>query len=245
MNTRLPQKVIENFKYYVYLYINPLNGKVFYIGKGKGNRVFSHMNSRGDSRKSKTIKHIKSRGKEPIIEILVYGLQDEQTALKVETASIDLIGKKHLTNLVRGYASKTTGRTALKQLILLYDAKPVKKIDEPAILIKINQLYRFDMSPLELYEATRGIWKLGKRRENAKYAFAIYKGIVREIYEIDHWLPGGTLHYRTRSKQEVSNNKRWEFKGKEASNSIRKKYINKSVKSLFSNPQEQIKYIQC
>ena len=32
-------------------------------------------------------------------------------------------------------------------------------ITENVVIIKINQLYRIDMTPLELYETTRGIWR--------------------------------------------------------------------------------------
>ncbi len=40
------------------------------------------------------------------------------------------------------------------------------------------------MTPAELYDATRASWKVGARRESAKYALAVFEGIVREVYEI-------------------------------------------------------------
>jgi len=45
---------IERLKYYVYALIDPRNNKPFYIGKGKDNRIYNHVNN--------AIKHIKKRG---------------------------------------------------------------------------------------------------------------------------------------------------------------------------------------
>lgn len=53
------------------------------------------------------------------------------------------------------------------------------------MLIRIPQLYRPGMSREALYEATRGHWKVGPRRERAEFAMAVAGGIVREVYEID------------------------------------------------------------
>ena len=41
-----PPEVAERLQYYVYRLIDPRNGETFYVGKGKGNRVFAH--ARGD-----------------------------------------------------------------------------------------------------------------------------------------------------------------------------------------------------
>ncbi len=38
------QKTQEELKYYVYLLIDPRDDKIFYVGKGYGNRVFYHIN---------------------------------------------------------------------------------------------------------------------------------------------------------------------------------------------------------
>ena len=50
------------------------------------------------------------------------------------------------------------------------------------------------MTKLELYEVTRGCWKVDvKRAEKADYAFCIYKGIIKEVYKIKEWLPAGKI----------------------------------------------------
>ena len=38
-----PSEVIKELNYYVYRLIDPRNGETFYVGKGKGNRVFEHL----------------------------------------------------------------------------------------------------------------------------------------------------------------------------------------------------------
>ncbi|MNL31877.1 hypothetical protein D3C87_1536910 [compost metagenome] len=103
------------------------------------------------------------------------------------------------------------------------------------------------MNKEALYDYTRGRWKLNpERAKNAKYAIAIYKGVVQEVYEIDDWHKAGTTKStrKPNDKPELNSTKsligRFEFKGKLAPEEIRNKYINKSVKHYFvkgnSNP---------
>ena len=54
-------EVISKLKYYVYLLSDPSNGEIFYVGKGKGNRAFSHFKEIIDSDKVNKIKEIKKR----------------------------------------------------------------------------------------------------------------------------------------------------------------------------------------
>ncbi len=101
------------------------------------------------------------------------------------------------------------------------------EISEPAILIRINKKYHENMSRLELFEATRGVWKVGLRREKAYLAFAVYRGIVKEVYAIHSWHPTGTLRYQTRDDVNAPN--RWEFEGELAPQDVRDKYIDPST----------------
>jgi hypothetical protein len=245
LNQKLSAKVIEKLGYYVDLYKNPLDDSIFYVGKGHDNRVFTHLNDKTESRKIKTIESIRTRRKEPIIENLVHGLPDEITALRIEAAVIDQLGVKSLTNQVRGWESNIVGRMGIYQLVALYDSKPIKII-EPAILIRVNQLYRYGMTDQELYDITRGVWKLRDRREKATYAFAVYKGIVREVYRICKWYPAGTFRYRTRSLKDVKAPGRWEFEGELANMKLRQKYIDRSVADYFkTNSQNPVTYVGC
>lgn len=96
------------------------------------------------------------------------------------------------------------------------------------------------MSAIDLYESTRGIWVVGERRNKAKFAMAVYAGIIREIYQIESWHPAGTTNYVTRSQTElaVQNNKRWEFVGHVALEPYRTKYLGVSVAHLFRLGQQ-------
>jgi uncharacterized protein len=123
-------------------------------------------------------------------------------------------------------------------------------IQENVILVRINQIYRDDISRDEIYEGTRGVWVIGNRRYNADYAFSVYKAIVKEVFKIHQWYPACTLEYKTRvigAIKKVDISKRWEFEGIVASDEIRSKYIGKSVKHYLpsfggANP---IIYVNC
>lgn len=143
--TRFPPEITELLGHYVYLYINPLNDKLFYVGKGKGNRVFEHLFETSESEKTNTIREIRRLGAEPQIELLRYGMSEREAAL-VEATIIDLVGTSQLSNKVRGYHSRSYGRTSVDDLLTAYTAHSVE-IHHKVILITINRLYRSDMTP--------------------------------------------------------------------------------------------------
>lgn len=100
------------------------------------------------------------------------------------------------------------------------------------------------MSQQALFEVTRGVWKIGSRRENAQLAFAVYRGIVKEVYTITSWHPAGTLQYQTRG--DIHHPGRWEFNGELAPQNLRHKYKENSVAEYFSSgAQNPITYVNC
>ena len=119
MIKNFPPTIIKELNYYVYLYIDPRNNDIFYVGKGNKNRCFSHLKDSSETDKVKKIKEIQKEGKEPIIEFLIHGI-DEFTALRVEAAVIDLLNVKKLTNIVKGHSSSKIGRMAIDKLLSLY-----------------------------------------------------------------------------------------------------------------------------
>jgi hypothetical protein len=244
-----PPEVIETLKWYVYLYFDPLedphNRRPFYVGKGEGNRAFAHLADTSESEKVKRIAEIRAAGKKPKIEILRYGLTEDQAFL-VEAAVIDCIGLDHLTNDVSGHHSDSFGRVKVEEVTDQWSA-PKANIQEPSILITINKLYRSDMTPTELNEATRGIWKVGPRRESAEFAMAVFQGVIRQVYKIKKpWLRAGKLQYHTRDTTGFARSGRWEFDGEVAPERLRKKYVGKSVRHVLGHgSQNPIHYVKC
>jgi len=89
-------EVAKKIKHYVYRLIDPRNGITFYVGKGKGNRVFEHVKCElifeddedEISEKFATIREIRQKGMEVIHVIHRHGM-DSETAFEVEAALID------------------------------------------------------------------------------------------------------------------------------------------------------------
>ncbi len=238
MAQRFPAKIIEDLASYVYMYSDPKTKKPFYIGKGTGNRVFSHLNfndeTKVENEKFQKIAEIRKRGKEPLIEILAYGLNDE-AALIVEAAAIDLLGVKNLTNQQSGHGSKKFGRIEINKLIAKYGGELEEgDVTEKVLCIVPNQLYRTDMNAAELYDATRGYWPVAyDRAKQADYVFSVYKGRVLEVYKVIDWYPAGTTFMATRENDGIISDEKYEFVGQIATKAIRKKYVNKSLYNIF------------
>jgi hypothetical protein len=195
--------------------------------------------------KTLRISELNMLGLPPRIDILAHGITNEEEALRVEGAVIDALwpGRK-LTNWVRGFRCLEFGRAPLSELEILYAARKVS-ISEPALLIRINRLYRPGMTAEALYEATRGVWKIGKRRQHAKYALAVFEGVARQAYAIDTWHPAGTTTYNTRPPDTVAAPGRWEFLGTHAPE-LADKYCGGSVEKYFPRySQNPIVYVNC
>ncbi|MEI8085687.1 MAG: excinuclease ABC [Paludibacter sp.] len=222
------QSIIESILYYVYILKNRNTNEVFYVGKGKGNRVFQHVECALETElSSDKLKMIREIGTDNIQHfILRHGLTEAQ-ALEIESACIDLLGLEDLTNEVAGHNAMERGMKSIDEIVQHYDAKVIN-IEEPAIIININKLYKRFMTPEALYEATRTCWKLSIKRENAKYVLASYRGLVREVFKVEKWFP-------------VDN--RWAFDGTIASPEIRDKYLNQSLENYIQKGnQNPIKY---
>ena len=103
-------------------------------------------------------------------------------------------------------------------------------VKHKAVVVNISRLYREDMRGQELYETARAAWRVGKDREKAEYAIAVFHGVAKEVYRIRKWHPVGTLKYKIRNISKWKSDKhRWEFDGKVANEAIRQLYVGREI----------------
>ncbi|MBI3732599.1 MAG: hypothetical protein HY259_03965 [Chloroflexi bacterium] len=242
MTVEFPTSVIERLGYYVYTLADPKTGKVFYVGKGTGNRVFAHateaIRNPVKSDKLDRIRRIRASGRNVKYEIIRHGMTEKE-AFEVESALIDFVGLKRLSNKVAGQDMDSRGRMTVAEIIAAYGAKPIT-IAEPALLIIVNKLFEHNISPERLYEITCGNWVLGERRNKAKYAFSVFRGVVREVYRINGWFP-----VQARSPEQKRQS-RWRFEGEVAQEKKIRHYVGGSVEAyLKPGAQSPVKYVNC
>lgn len=227
------QSVVEQVGFYVYFLRDPQNNEVFYVGKGNGNRVFEHvacaLTEPTASEKFDRIRAIEQSGNAVQHFILRHGLT-EPVAFEIEAAIIDFVGITNLLNLQGGHYSIDFGIKTSDEVIAMYSAPPFET-DEPVLLININKLFTREMTANQIYDATRKSWVVGNRRNKAKFAVATYRGLTREVYQIDDWYQIG---------------KRWGFNGHLADETTRANLRYKSVSAISkrgaANP---IRYFNC
>jgi hypothetical protein len=187
--------------YYVYLYrypsINGLPGRVFYVGYGQNNRVFDHLDltlaeDRVEYKKVKIINELREKGCTPDIDILRTDLNKSQATI-IESAVIDAIGLKNLTNIQSGHQSEICPITIFPAVL------ERAEIHHNILGIKINDTFRKFFPglvynhdhPVDLqtmYECTSSLWKINSRKFNSfnvEFFCAIYKGVIMEVFKFD------------------------------------------------------------
>ncbi len=226
-------EVIEQLQYYVYRLIDPRNGQTFYVGKGKGNRVFAHVedalksyngesyedNDEDDiSSKIQQIRDIKNAGLEVIHVIQRYGLTEKE-AFEVEAALIDAYGE--LTNIQSGHsADRGVNNAEVLQRELSYEE--YEEPDFKYIIIKINNRVLEERGN-DIYETVRRAWKVNLNKiKDYKYCFAVLNGVVRNVYIMQEW------------KQDTKGRTgRCEFIGLEADEAIKSRFVNKRIPEKY------------
>jgi hypothetical protein len=88
--------------HYVYLLIDPRDGKVFYVGKGKGGRCFDHSATDDGAAKASKIAEIEAAGLTPQVDIIRLGLENEAEAFLVAQTRGQAVTRAALILKLRG-----------------------------------------------------------------------------------------------------------------------------------------------
>lgn len=201
------QKVQEELGYYVYCLVDPRDKKIFYIGKGVGNRVFAHACDALEyedvsTEKLEKIREIIKSGHEVEHYILRHKLTEED-ALTVESVLIDFLTYQEfnteslLTNIVAGHHQWNEGIKTVDQIMQIYDCKPLLlKPGHKLLMVNLNRTYMKKSEDgmrvnSDLYEITRKYWKVSKyNADQTDYLLGVYKGVVRCVLKpTTKWLP--------------------------------------------------------
>ena len=247
------QLVQETLGYYVYLLISPLDNKIFYIGKGKGNRLFDHAKAVPlawiESDKLNIIRNIIDKGENVKCYILRHGMTEKEAYL-VESAFIDFLTFRNfsfvanITNIVAGHNQWDKGLKTVEEIELLYNCLPldIENKAHKLLCININGTYN---SSSDIYEITRKSWVLNPNRANqADYVVAEYRGIIRAIFKVDkkRW-------QRVESKENAEYFKgkskaRYYFEGEKVlDKEIQEMYLNKSLPKKEKGQANPIWYL--
>lgn len=192
------EKALEHLNgYYVYALIDPRDDRVFYIGKGTGNRVFFHEIQSGkypESEKAKLqkIREIEESGHEIKRVIVNWGLTESE-AFAAEASLINLINflsGNALTNAVSGH--HVHGAMTVEDYEIMHGAEHLRPedIQHSILVIKINKLYRQGMNAKELYDTVRGHWRASLntiRKKKIEYVFGVYNQLIVAVYKPDEW----------------------------------------------------------
>src|SRR5262245_46734170 len=90
-------------RYYVYQLVDPRDGSIFYIGKGKGRRAWTHVERRSHNQGvNSRIDEIRKDGAQPVVEIIQH-FATELEAIEHEASLIEAsVGLLNI--LARGWA---------------------------------------------------------------------------------------------------------------------------------------------
>ena len=221
--TKFSDETAERLGYYVYRLIDPRNGRTFYVGKGKGNRVFEHIkcalkeNSSEENLKYKIIKEIKLAGLDVLHVIHHHGLTEKE-ALIVESAVMDCYDG--LSNIQGGYDFDRGVANAIT-LEERYSAKPYDEPDDiNYMIIKIKQKTIDERGGI--YEATRSAWHINpKNAKKCTYVLSSLYGLVKAVYEVDGW------------RQCEGSDGKWEFDAHPAPKEISDIFVGKRIPDYY------------
>lgn len=245
--TSFSDAVIDALGVYVYALVDPRDNKIFYVGKGRGNRVFQHAQeaeasdfTQTASEKIQQILDILNDEKDVKCYILRHHLEAtnaDEVGFTIESTIIDLLNSGlvsvdfNLTNGQTGHQQYEYGIMTVDEIIQKYDPLPElrRRNGDELVAVKLNKVYRKDITPDELYEGTRRSWVMSlDRAKKITHVLGVYLGRVVSVVKV------------TDAAKDTDNSKRVIFTGELIDD---KDYLNKSV-AEYTKCQNPVTYLE-
>ena len=243
--TEFSEKCREELAYYVYALVDPRTDKIFYIGKGCGNRVFDHCNAAiidetAESLKLNLIREIVAAGHK-VKHYIIRHKMSEKESFMVESVLIDFLtypefnNESLLTNIVSGHHQWDRGIKTVEEIEATYDCKEIEvKPKDRILLVSLNRTFdlaRKRNDDIDLYDITCRSWLVAKyKAPKIDYVLGVYRGVVRSVVKVKgySWV------------KDAKNRDRCAFEGELLLNSP---YLNTDVKAYPFGSGAAMRYI--
>lgn len=252
--------VVDKLQSYVYLLVDPRTGRAFYVGRGRGDRCFRHVQAARSGPQSAPsgssdapvdddkeypvldrIRDVESSGREVRIDILRYGLSPAEAQL-VEAAVNDSLGLGADPKL------GSQRQSAIELNARLTKRAKFKRAHQ-VVLLRVGGRGS-DTS----YEAVRHGWRIGRRwtdiesRRSPEWAVIVVGELVAAVYRIERW-EATPLRSRTERRHVAASTARSTYRFSFAGTidaELERRYVGKSVAGhLGAGTPSPITYVWC
>jgi hypothetical protein len=252
---KFPPHIHRELAFYIYRLDDPETKQPFYVGKGRGNRAFEHAalaQKRGDKDdilplKLEKINDIQSKGKQPDVYIVRWGIHDRKVAYQIEASVIDCY--KDLANEVAGHKSREFGLISASRLAARLAKKQIKSFPDPVLLLDITRTFDY-RKPLRLtaYDAARWAWPIDYKKATGRYVLAHQDGIVIAVFGNVEWMkatienvPKGA---NVPDREKIKSWQKKAFTGDELprAHPVARRYLDKLIPQEYRNSQTGVRY---
>ena len=239
--TRFPPGVRAKLGDYVYMLVDPRTGRPFYVGRGRGDHCYRHVETSRRSPDDCTrsgkfdaldrIREVEADGRTVRIDILRHGLTRDEARL-VEASVVDALGLGQATRL------GSSRRPAVEVGAELAERARFKR-RHPVVLLRVGP-HGADSA----YGHARHGWRIGQRWVDAtsprspQWAVVVAGDLVDAVYRIDSWEPSPATEARPGAG-------RWSFVGAPDAE-LGRRYVGRNVAAyLGGGTPAPITYVWC
>ena len=185
---------IADLKNYVYILVDPRDERIFYVGKGTGNRVFDHEQETGSSPKNITISEIQSLGL-TVKKYIVHSGLNESEAFAAETALNNILRYLNISLSNLQTAINLTHECCLTEEYERLHSKESLTKDGFSELnsyriafLNFNRISRKNTwNELEYEDTMKQYFRFYTRTKLPDIVFIVRKGVIYSCYKVKEW----------------------------------------------------------